>query len=189
MHIPHFILYLDAGFPALMRGEDFESNFRDLLEDEATRTRSGFQHASKGMMDPGAVAPRPVPGCSSAVSFNSNANQIRLMVAMLAHLSDDYLLYQPIDALFRLAREEKMADTRSTKGLDSRLHQNYLISVYNPVSISGQDNRSNILHPARFLPGPGVPAQNLWLEARKIWGQDGVEAIGNFDFKTLGCSG
>jgi hypothetical protein len=104
-----------------------------------------------------AEASRPVPGGSSAVYHNSNANQICQKGPMLAHLSDDYLVAQPIDAFFRLEREEKMADSRSTKGLDSRLHQNYLRAVSNQVSITGQDSRSNMLHPARFLPGPGVP--------------------------------
>ena len=39
----------------------------------------------------------------------SNANHIRLLVPQLAHMSDDYLVSQPIDALYRLCREEKQA--------------------------------------------------------------------------------
>jgi hypothetical protein len=109
---------------------------------------------------------------------------------MLAHMPDEYLMSQPIDALFRLAREEKQADTaKNAKGIDAKLHNNFVKAAANPVTITGSDNRSTILHPARFLPGAGVPVQKLWLEARKIWGQDGEEPIGNFDLKTLGCSG
>jgi len=29
----------------------------------------------------------------------------------------------------------------------------------------------------------------LWLEARKLWGPDGVEAIGNYDLETVSCTG
>ena len=34
-----------------------------------------------------------------------------------------------------------------------------------------------------------MPVQNLWLEARKQWGQDGTDAIGNYDLEALSCSG
>ena len=34
-----------------------------------------------------------------------------------------------------------------------------------------------------------MPVQNLWLEARRQWGQDGVDPIGNYDMEALGCSG
>ena len=49
--------------------------------------------------------------------------------------------------------------------------------------------RTDTLHPARFLPGAGVPVKKLWLEARKLWGQEGVDPIGNFDVETISCSG
>ena len=45
------------------------------------------------------------------------------------------------------------------------------------------------MHPARFLPGAGVPVQNFWLEARRLWGQEGVDGIQNYDLEALGCSG
>jgi len=108
----------------------------------------------------------------------------------LSHLTDDYLLAQPIDALFRLNREEKQADTaRAAKGLDMKLYQNFKEAAENPIYMDGYDNRSSYLHPARFLPGAGVPVQRLWLEARKLWGQEGKKAIANYDLEALGCSG
>ena len=86
----------------------------------------------------------------------------------LAHMSKDYLLSQPIDALCRLSREEKRAEaSKAAKGLETKLHNNFKKAAENPVYLAGYDNRANMLHPARFLPGAGVPVQNLWLEARK----------------------
>jgi hypothetical protein len=123
-------------------------------------------------------------------STNANANRIRQLVPQLAHMSDEYLLAQPCDAIYRLSREEKQAETsKAAKGLEVKLHNNFKKATENPIFVSGYDNRSNTLHPARFLPGAGVPIQNLWLEARKQWGQEGVEPIGNYDLEALGCSG
>ena len=127
-----------------------------------------------------------MPGPSS----NANANFIRQLVPQLAHLTDDYLMSQPIDALYRLCREEKQAEAAKTaKGVEVKLHHNFKKAVENPIFLQGYDNRSSTLHPARFLPGAGVPVQNLWMEARRLWGQDGVDAIGNYDLEALGCSG
>ena len=123
-------------------------------------------------------------------SSNYNANHIRQLVPLLANMTDEYLLQQPVDAIYRLAREEKQAEaTKAAKGTEVRLHHNFKKAVENPVYLEGYDNRANHLHPARFLPGAGVPVQNLWLEARRLWGQDGVDAIGNYDLEALGCSG
>ena len=123
-------------------------------------------------------------------SSSVNANHIRQLVPQLAHMTDEYLLSQPIDALYRLCREEKQAEaSKAAKGTEVRLHHNFKKAADNPIYLEGYDNRANTLHPARFLPGAGVPVQNLWLHARRLWGQDGVDAIGNYDLEALGCSG
>ena len=120
----------------------------------------------------------------------SDAQHIRQMVPFLAHLTDSYLLAQPIDALYRLNREEKQAEAaKTTKGLEIKLYQNFKNAADNPIFMDGYDNRSSYLHPARFLPGAGVTLQQQWLEARKLWGQDGKDAIANYDLESLGCSG
>ena len=140
--------------------------------------------------DPAYFQQQPLSQQQNNSASASNANNIRQLVPQLAHMSDDYLLSQPIDALYRLSREEKHAEAaKAAKGLESKLHNNFKKAAENPAYFAGYDNRANMLHPARFLPGAGVPVQNLWLEARKQWGQDGTEAIGNYDLEALSCSG
>ena len=150
--------------------------------------QTGFQ-AQFGP-DPAYFQQQPAYQQQNDPSANANANNIRLMVPQLAHMSDDYLLNQPIDAIYRLCREEKHAEAaKAAKGLETKLHNNFKKAAESPVYMAGYDNRANMLHPARFLPGAGVPVQNLWLEARKQWGQDGTDAIGNYDLEALSCSG
>ena len=48
---------------------------------------------------------------------------------------------------------------------------------------------SNILHDSRFLPGVAAPGKQLWLQARRIWGQHGVDAICNYDLTLVGMAG
>ena len=220
-----------------MPEENFNNNFteaRKLMEDEANRTRAGFQAGMGGghnygpgeqanqrqgqpgpaqgqqvgqqqsgahyrippMMgapagpDPAYIQQLPIQIQQQGIGSNANANYIRQLVPQLAHMTDEYLVSQPIDALYRLCREEKQAEVaKAAKGTEVRLHHNFKKATDNPIYLEGYDNRANTLHPARFLPGAGVPVQNLWLNARRLWGQDGVDAIGNYDLEALGCSG
>ena len=185
-----------------MSEEEFVENMQetnDLLDDERSRTRGGFHHSQPGT---NGITPESAQPTSSGDpgydSFRVNKSQIsgtaiqviRSTVPHLAHLPDDYLASQPIDALIRANTAAKQADQSGTaKGADGRLNHNFQKAMANPVDITGTDNRSSILHPARFLPGAGVPAQRLWLEARKHLGPEGAQPIGNYDMKAVGCSG
>jgi len=138
--------------------------------------------------DPGFFNSQPL--IQQQQSSNTNAQHIRAMMPFLAHLTDEYILSQPIDALYRLNREEKLADTtKANKGLEVKLYQNFRKAADNPIYLEGYDNRATLLHPARFLPGAGMSVQQQWLEARRLWGQEGKDAIANYDLETLGCSG
>ena len=224
-----FISTFFTGTPPIMDPDEMAENIeaaRHYKEDEANRTRGGFQ---PGGLDPpgGSQQPRnrttpsfcptanqqevqqprnrflpsgPDPGVSGPLTqppsgFSSlSAQAIRQMVPQLAHMPDDYLVAQPCDAIFRLCREEKLAaaaaeSTKAAKGLEIRLHANAKKAKDCPIFLDGWDNRFNTLHPAPFLPGGGVPVTQLWLEARKLWGQDGTEPIGTFDVETVACSG
>ena len=41
----------------------------------------------------------------------------------------------------------------------------------------------------RFLPGAEAPGHQLWLQARRVWGQDGVDPICNYDLTLVGIAG
>ena len=144
-------------------------------------------------MSTGLFGPDPAfsgPQLQPQPNQTSDAQHIRQLVPFLAHLTDSYLLAQPIDVLYRLNREEKHAEAaKATKGLEIKLYQNFKNATNNPIFMDGYDNRSSYLNPARFLPGAGVTLQQQWLEARKLWGQDRKDAIANYDLESLGCSG
>ena len=112
--------------------------------------------------DPAYTQQLPFQNHLQGTSTNANANHIRQLVPQLAHMTDEYLVSQPIDALYRLCREEKQAEaSKAAKGTEVRLHHNFKKATDNPIYLEGYDNRANMLHPARFLPGAGVPVQNL----------------------------
>jgi hypothetical protein len=53
----------------------------------------------------------------------------------------------------------------------------------------GQDNRYDILHPARFLPGAACSAQKLWLRAREVIGPEGTIPVATYDMGAIGLAG
>jgi hypothetical protein len=181
--------------PQLMRDSTLEVNDLEalrLLEDERSRTRAGFSMGQQPFLgdipDPGVdtVAPMSRPVSMPAASLKG----IKLMVPLLAHLPDEYLASQSIDALIRANNAAKQADpTSSATGLEGKLCSNFAKVSAQVVELSGSDNRSSILHPGRFLGGAGVPVTKLWLEARRILGPSGVTPIANYDMAALGCSG
>jgi hypothetical protein len=173
-----------------LEDNDFEA--LRLLEDERTRTRAGFNLGQQPILgdipDPGTVSlvalPRPVSLPASSLKG------IRGMVPLLAHLPDEYLASQSIDALIRANNAAKQADpTSSSSGVEGKLCNNFAKATAQPIDIAGSDNRSSLLHPARFLGGAGVPVTKLWLEARRYLGPSGVTPIANYDIAPLGCSG
>ena len=119
------------------------------------------------------------------------ADNIRKIHPELADYSDEFLSVQSVAELKKMTREAANAETaKPGKRLEIRHQHNYAKARANPVTVSeGQDNRSSILHEARYLPGAAVKGQEHWLNARKIWGPQGVDAICNYDLTALGMAG
>jgi uncharacterized membrane protein YgcG len=115
---------------------------------------------------------------------------VRERFPSLVDMPDSLLLSQPIDALCRLAREEKAAENKGAKNLEQRAHQNAARAAANPEEVhQGVDNRTTILHEARYLPGAAVPLQQHWHAARQRWGQDRVGTLLTYDMRSLGHAG
>jgi len=105
--------------------------------------------------------------------------------------SDKYILAQASDTIYRLIREEKMAEnSKTSKTLEAKQHQNFLQAAANPVTIpEAQDNRSNLYHPGRALAGAAVTVQTHWHNGRQTWGAEGVPATSNYDCDAVGIAG
>jgi hypothetical protein len=127
---------------------------------------------------------------AAGATFADYMRDIRACFPSLAHLPDTLLASQPLDALCRLAREEKAASSKVSKNLEQRAQQNAVKAAENPEEVAaGLDNRTSILHEARYLAGATVTLQQHWHAARLKWGQDGVDTLLNYDMRALGHAG
>jgi len=97
----------------------------------------------------------------------------------------------PMAAMFQLnAALGKEHKTTARMGVNTRLAQNAQKILKNPVQVPrGEDNRKDILHPARFLGGASCSNGELWLEAKKVMGNKGITPLGNYDLDSIGCGG
>jgi len=169
---------------------------RNLLEDERLRTRGGFAPPPRTQESPfipqtRTWLPTPDPGMGGQQRLSAESLKcLRENLPFLASFPDDYLNSQSIDSLIKANMVARQAESQSSgKSLESRLNQNFVRAAANPVELTGSDNRSSVLHPARFLGGAGISVTTMWLEARKVLGPSGVVAISNYDMGSLGCSG
>lgn len=79
---------------------------------------------------------------------------------------------------------------KATKKLTEKLARNLERTKQNPKEIrAGQDNRADMLHEARFLPGPTCKHTELWLKARRSVGLSGVDPVSKYDTEGMGLGG
>jgi hypothetical protein len=57
------------------------------------------------------------------------------------------------------------------------------------VVVGGPDDRSQVLHPARFLGGAACSAKKLWREAREVIPLEGIPPLSNYDLTSIGLGG
>ena len=117
--------------------------------------------------------------------------QLWKLLPQLRELPEALVKKLPLSAMFQLnsalAKERK---TSNNLGVNTRLAHNTKKLARCPLSIqSGQDNRKELLHPARFLGGASCSLAEQWSAARAAIGEEGVTALGNYDFDSVGCGG
>ena len=119
------------------------------------------------------------------------ADNIRKIHPKLADYSDEFLASQSVAELKKATRDLNTAEAaKPGKRLEMRHRQNFAKARANPTVIpEGLDNRSSILHGACFLPGAAAKGADIWLQAQKVWGPQGVEPICNYDMTIMGLAG
>ena len=119
------------------------------------------------------------------------ADNIRKLHPNMADYSDEFLAAQSVADLQRAKRDSNNAElAKPAKRIEMRHQANYARAKANPSIIpEGLDNRSTILHEARFLPGAATRGTDLWLRAREVWGEQGVDPICNYDVSGMGMAG
>ena len=113
------------------------------------------------------------------------------LLPQLKVLPEAMLKKLPLSAMFQLnAALTKEKKTTEKMGVNSKLAKNAKQLARCPVSVEkGQDNRKDMLHPARFLGGASCALTDQWAAARKIIGEEGVLPLGNYDLDAVGCGG
>ena len=111
------------------------------------------------------------------------------LLPQLRDLPEAMLRKLPVSTMFQLntalAKEKK---TSERLGVNTKLTHNAKKLARTPVEVAkGVENRRDILHPARFLGGASSALVDQWAEARRVIGEGGITAIGNYDLDAVGC--
>ena len=106
----------------------------------------------------------------------------------LKHHPDDTFRTYSLTELIRL--DSKMSkDSKSAKKLTEKLQKNHEKCKSKPVQVkSGEDNRADILHEARFLGGHTCKNAEIWIQARKKIGITGLDPIAHYDIDSVGMN-
>ena len=104
---------------------------------------------------------------------------------------DSFFLRMKISTLLKLESNVlKRATQDRARTVEDSLAANQEAIANNPIAVeAGFDDRSAKLHNARFLPGPICAAQDLWLQARRVWGPSGHPPVAAYDLASVGLSG
>ena len=117
--------------------------------------------------------------------------QLWKLLPQLRELPESLVRKLPMEAMFHLnAALSKEKKSTEKLGVNTKLAHNAKQLSKNPVLVGqARDNRREILHPARFLGGACSSLTDQWMEARRIIGEAGVKALGNYDLDAVGCGG
>jgi len=171
-----------------------DSSMEDAMEDASTRVKEQ-QRKNPSSYGRSSMLARLLTGGPDPDEEEQMEDGDELEVwKLLPHLKkvpEGMLKRLPISAIFQLnsalAKESKNSEKMS---VCARLAENAEKLIRCPTKIpSGEDDRCDNLHTARFLGGPSCSAAEVWLKARKHIGPKGVLALGNYELDSVGCGG
>jgi len=114
---------------------------------------------------------------------------MRIDFPNLNHHTDDTFRTLSWTELIRLDNKLE-ANGKSSKKLTEKLAKNLEKLKKNPTKIeAGEDNRSDVLHSARFLGGHTCRNSEIWLKARQKIGLTGLEPVSRYDSESVGLNG
>ena len=133
----------------------------------------------------------PVAWQQEGADTDGDLMEIWRLLPNLRSLPEPMLRRLSPEAIFQLntalGKDQK---TTSKLSVNARLSQNARRLAENPITVgAADDNRKDILHPARFLGGAYCPNSEMWLAARRFLGDKGIAAIRNYDMDSIGCGG
>ena len=153
---------------------------KDALADETNRTRAGFSDQ-----------PIPDPGMSHKTPDSSDLEAMKKKFDFLAEYTDEFISKHGIDTILRLESTAlRLKEAEKSKATEDKLaHNRDELAATTLRVMAGVDNRWDQIHPARFLPGAGCSAGQMWLNAREIMGISPQTPISSYDMAAIGLRG
>jgi len=163
----------------------------DLASREAVRQPSAF---SAGAVSSACQDPDPIVLASTsgpAPAHKDDLSGVWKLLPALQSVPEELLRNLPPQLIFDLNRELRGDMKAATKlAVGARLALNAQKVSASPMDVgAGKDDRRDILHPGRFLPGAVCTVKEQWLMGRRIYGEKGQVALASYDLDSLGCGG
>ena len=151
---------------------------RAVMADEAARTTSGFYSCQD-------------PAFQRMPNLGMGLDTLKRKFEFLAEYSDEFINATGVDVLIKAeTASRKLQKFDKERKAEDKLFSNRENITATPTMVpSGSDNRLDILHPARFLPGATCSAAKMWLEARKLISGTGPQPLSTYDMASIGLGG
>jgi hypothetical protein len=134
----------------------------------------------------------PDPANRTFSTSDEDVASLRKKFSFLKDFSDSFIRSTPLEVLLKTETTAiKIKEFEKNKAVGSRLSANRdnLASTFYQVK-SGADNRWDVIHESRFLPGACCPAVKMWLRAREVVGTENIPPpVGTYDMNAVGLGG
>ena len=162
---------------------EISASARNLLGEEHARSRAAFtSNPPQSHTD---------PGMFTSAMGEADLPSMRLKFPFLNDYPDNFVRTTPFSVILKAESTQiKLKDMETSRRSEVQLSHNResLTSTFHQVT-SGQDNRWDVLHTARFLPGATCSSSKLWLAARAAMGIKGHAAVATYDMACAGLGG
>ena len=149
------------------------SSARSAIADEADRTQAGFSFEDPGL----------------SRSQGSGLDRLKKQFTFLSEYSDAFIKETGVDVLIKAeTAAKKLYKWDNEKKAEDKLYTNRE-NLPTSLVLAGKDNRLDILHAARVLPGATCSAAKSWLHAREVLGSKGHPPLSTYDMAAIGLGG
>jgi len=150
------------------------------MEDEA-RINMVEENTRNPRQQPISIVTIPDPGSITFQLSSSDLAGLKRKYDFLQEFSDDFIRHAGVDTLVKAeATNRKLKEFEKNKRAEDKLSFNRENLPSSTVP-AGEDNRLDVLHPGRVLPGATCSAGKLWLHARACMGNKPHPALSTYD--------
>ena len=116
---------------------------------------------------------------------------IKKRFSFLAEYTDEFIMKNGLNTIVKLESTAlRLKEAENSKATEEKLASNRDELAATTIKVmAGVDNRWDQIHPARFLPGAGCSAAQMWLYAREQLGNTPQTPISSYDMAAIGLRG